>query len=106
LKSLYVTIDTTVSTIVRGRRVFGYSIDIDVYVTDSAGNPLFDIWVLVWVCDSTGEIVYSVAGQTDDSGHFTTSYSPDASGTYCIYAIVDDYYNGYHYAYNSTSVTV
>jgi len=106
LKSLYVTIDTTVSTIVRGRRVFGYSIDIDVYVTDSAGNPLSDIWVLVWVCDSTGEIVYSVAGQTDDSGHFTTSYSPDASGTYYIYTIVDDYYNGYHYAYNSTSVTV
>ena len=90
----------------RGRRIFGYTIYVDVHITDSAGNGIPYIWVLVWITDATGEILYSEAGQADSTGYYSTSYTVSSTGTYYVYVIADDYYNGYHYTSVSDSVTI
>ncbi len=106
LINLQASLSVTTSVVKRGPFIAGYSIDIDLYVTDPNGAALGDIWVLVWIVDSSGEVIYSVAGQTDSTGHFTTSYTVDSSGTYYVYALADDYYRAYHYTSASESVTV
>ena len=105
LISTSVSIDLTYSVDQRGRRVFGYTIYIDLYVSDGISGVPY-IWVLVWIVDSTGEIIYSEAGQADSNGYFSTSYTVSSTGTYYVYAIADDYYNGYHYSSSSSTITI
>jgi len=105
LISTTVSIDLSYSVYARGRRVFGYTIYIDVYVSDGVSGVPY-AWVLVWIIDSTGEIIYSEAGQADSSGYYSTSYTVSSTGTYYVYTIADDYYNGYHYSSSSASITI
>lgn len=100
-----ISVDASYSVFARGRRVFGYTIYVDVYVSDGVSGVPY-IWVLVWITDTTGEILYSVAEQADSTGSFSTSYTVSSTGTYYIYVIADDYYNGYHYSSASTSITI
>ena len=102
--SISLTVSYSVSK--RGVRVFGYTIYVDVYVTDEFGNGLGYVWVLIWITDSAGSIVYAEAGQTDEGGYFSTSYTVSSTGTYGVSALADDYYNGYHYSYAETSIII
>jgi len=106
LSSLEISINVFTEDVYRGRRYFGTNIYVTVKITDLNGNPLAGIWVLVWFEDSSGSILEGVAGQTDSDGIFTASYTTSTSGTYYIYALGDDYYNGYHYVYGYTTVTL
>ena len=107
LIGLSATMDLSYSVLKRGRRrIVGYTIYVELYVTDATGAPAAYVWVLIWIEDSTGEILYAVADQTDSNGYYSTSYTVSSTGTYYVYAIVDDYYNGYHYTYTSKSITI
>ena len=107
LIGLSATMDLSYSVLKRGRRrIVGYTIYVELYVTDATGAPAAYVWVLIWIEDSTGEILYAAADQTDSNGYYSTSYTVSSTGTYYVYAIVDDYYNGYHYTYTSKSITI
>ncbi len=107
LISLSIDLAISVNSVYRGRRFFGNTLEITVRVYDANGNPVAGVWVLVWVVDSTGVQIDVIATQTGSDGSVTVSVDIGTStGTFYVNALGDDYYNGYHYAFSSNSVTV